>query len=33
MGMAIQAGTDIAIEAADIVLTKSNLEDILQSIH
>lgn len=33
MGMAIQAGTDIAIEAADIVLTKSNLEDILQSSH
>lgn len=33
MGMAIKAGTDIAIEAADIVLTKSNLEDILQSSH
>jgi cation transport ATPase len=31
--MAIQAGTDIAIEAADIVPTKSNLEDILQLSH
>jgi len=31
--MAIQAGTDIAIEAADIVLTKSYLEDILQLSH
>lgn len=31
--MAIQAGTDIAIKAADIVLTKSNLEGILQSNH
>ncbi|KAK7406141.1 hypothetical protein VNO78_07760 [Psophocarpus tetragonolobus] len=32
VGMAIGAGTDIAIEAADIVLMKSNLEDIITAI-
>lgn len=32
VGMAIGAGTDIAIEAADIVLMKSNLEDIIIAI-
>ncbi|KAJ4823220.1 hypothetical protein Tsubulata_004478, partial [Turnera subulata] len=32
VGMAIGAGTDIAIEAADIVLMKSNLEDIVTAI-
>ncbi|KAI4315403.1 hypothetical protein L6164_028218 [Bauhinia variegata] len=32
VGMAIGAGTDIAIEAADIVLVKSNLEDIILAI-
>ncbi|KAK4389298.1 putative copper-transporting ATPase HMA5 [Sesamum angolense] len=31
-GMAIGAGTDIAIEAADIVLMKSNLEDVITAI-
>ncbi|KAA3468955.1 Cation-transporting P-type ATPase [Gossypium australe] len=31
--MAIGAGTDIAIEAADIVLMKSNLEDVITAIH
>ncbi|KAL5747459.1 hypothetical protein ACOSP7_024461 [Xanthoceras sorbifolium] len=33
VGMAIGAGTDIAIEAADIVLMKSNLEDVITAIH
>jgi P-type Cu+ transporter len=32
VGMAIGAGIDIAIEAADIVLMKSNLEDIIIAI-
>ncbi|KAL9255837.1 putative copper-transporting ATPase HMA5 [Drosera capensis] len=32
IGMAIGAGTDIAIEAADIVLMRSNLEDIITAI-
>lgn len=32
VGMAIGAGTDIAIEAADIVLMKSNLEDVITAI-
>lgn len=32
VGMAIGAGTDISIEAADIVLMKSNLEDVITSI-
>lgn len=32
VGMAIGAGSDIAIEAADIVLTKSNLEDVITAI-
>lgn len=32
VGMAIGAGTDIAIEAADIVLMKSNLEDTIIAI-
>ena len=32
VGMAIGAGPDIAIEAADIVLMKSNLEDVITAI-
>ncbi|KAI6702128.1 hypothetical protein NL676_011264 [Syzygium grande] len=32
VGMAIGAGTDITIEAADIVLMKSNLEDVITAI-
>ncbi|KAH0884264.1 hypothetical protein HID58_060360 [Brassica napus] len=32
VGMVIGAGTDIAIEAADIVLIKSNLEDVITAI-
>ncbi|KAK6137446.1 hypothetical protein DH2020_028803 [Rehmannia glutinosa] len=32
VGMAIGAGTDIAVEAADIVLMKSNLEDVITAI-
>lgn len=30
IGMAIGAGTDIAIDSADVVLTNSNLQDILK---
>ncbi|KAG5517584.1 hypothetical protein RHGRI_038101 [Rhododendron griersonianum] len=33
VGMAIGAGTDIAIEAADIVLIKNTLEDVITAIH
>ncbi|XP_008238890.1 PREDICTED: probable copper-transporting ATPase HMA5 [Prunus mume] len=33
VGMAIEAGTYIAIEAADIVLMKSNLEDVITVIN
>ena len=32
VGMAIGAGTDVAIETADIVLMKSNLEDVVTAI-
>ncbi|XP_010913948.1 copper-transporting ATPase HMA4 [Elaeis guineensis] len=32
VGMAIGAGTDVAIEAADVVLLKSNLEDVITAI-
>lgn len=32
VGMAIGAGTDIAIEAADYVLMKNNLEDVITAI-
>jgi P-type Cu+ transporter len=32
VGMAIGAGTDIAVEAADYVLVRNNLEDVITAI-